>query len=231
MNTDIKTSDGHVVEKVEKLKALNEIYESYRNCIEKLQDDVVLDIIDGWTTGDEVLDFMLVACDGEYDQEIMDSQYRWLTDLALTKPDQRIMIIQKSEAPMGTELVVIRNIYLATLRCEEIDYDINNLSIGIPVMPNYYFWREIILDDTLLTGSKLPESEYIKIGPLANEHCNKSICHKHPEGAIFVPEESVCEVILLSEHDPVKLSEAHGIDQEMLANLHREWTRYMSTKT
>ncbi len=52
----------HVPQKMLRLIRSTRELEDIKSAVSNLGEDIVLDIIDGWTTGDNSLDFALVSC-------------------------------------------------------------------------------------------------------------------------------------------------------------------------
>lgn len=218
----------YIPEKVERLVRVAQRVESLQTLMGDLQQEVALDIIDGWTTGDKLLDFVLLACNGAYDTHVFFVQYRRLFDLALRKPGQRILVIQKAECWSEEGPVIMRNVYLATLRCSVTELIPDTLSIGIPVESGYFIWQEVIQNDYMINSHGIVDRNFIYTGPLHNQYCDFNGCVRIDSGAIIVPPDAVCDVVLLPIENPNELFEEHGIDQEMLNELHQNWIRTKS---
>lgn len=224
------TARKYVPEKVHRLQRLTEHVERLRTYLSDLGEDITLDLIDGWTTGDQLLDFVLLSCNGVYDPFVFSVQYRRLFDLGLRKPGQRVLVVQKAEHLGEDGPIIIRNIYLAVMRRAELELDSNAQVIRLPVEPNYFLWREFLFEGLVFTGHKIVTNQWLPTGPLYNEYCDYGTTRKEKdEGILYVPEDAVCAVELLPEADKLYLFEEHGIDADHLDELHTRWIRERSS--
>jgi hypothetical protein len=223
-----KISANYIPEKVSKLIKATDKINALQSFVNDLGKDIVHDIIDGWTTGDKLLDFVLVACDGVYDTFTLCLQYRRLADLGLRKPNQRIMVIQKAEYWSENDILQLRNIYLAHIRPVEVEFNIASLCIRIPVEPNYLVLREFLYNDFFTHRTKIIDEKWLIAGRLHNEICDYGAVNTGDSGLISVPDDSVCDIVSIPPDDKIVLYEDHGIDADMLSYLYNTWTRSRS---
>ena len=185
--------------------------------------EIVADIIDGWSTGNKVLDFTLVACNGVFDASVY-LQYQRLSKLALWKANREIILVQKGIFNQAGEEFLLRNIYLATLRPDEVTFNIDKVSMSLPVRPNFLQWREMYSDGYLISGYRTVDEEWLTTGPLYNQYCDfgRTV---HDKGVVVVPETAVCsfETSPISNKD--ELFFEHGIDDILWQELHTAWIR------
>lgn len=226
MNTQISTDPKDTDTKFKNIKRITQKIESLQYKLDSLCDEVALDIKDGWSTGDKLLDFVLLACDGNYDQFVISMQYRSLYDLGIRRPNQKIMVVQKGEYYDDYEgVIIIRNIYIAQLRKAVIDFDLNNLCFKIPVEANFFCWREFInKDGEIISRHKLITGEWLLTGPIHNKYCNYSQTDENGN-IIYLSEVSVCNIELLPAKDLAYLFLNYGIDSESLNQFTQTWIR------
>ncbi len=212
------------------LKKITQKIEHYQHELDSLCDGIVLDIAEGWSTGDKLLDFVLLACKGNYDQFVISMQYRSLYDLGIRKPKQQIIVIQKSEYYDDYEgVIIIRNIYIANLRDVTVDFDLDNLQIRIPVEPNFFCLREFINKKTglLFSEHELITGGWLITGPIHNQYCDYSTTEEINE-IIYLDCNSVCEIELLPAKDVGNLFINHGINNQSLNQMNQNWIREKS---
>jgi hypothetical protein len=214
--------------KVAKLIKVTDKINTLQSFANDLGKDIVHDIIDGCTTGDKLLDFVLVACDGVYDTFTLCLQYRRLADLGLRKPNQRIMVIQKAKCWSENDMIQLRNIYLAHIRPVEVEFDIGSLCIRIPVEPNYLVFREFLYKDSVTHGTKIIDEKWLTAGCLHSETCDYGAVNTRDSGLISVPDDSVCDIVSIPTDDTTVLYEDHGVDADMLSFLYTTWIRSRS---
>ncbi|MBP9749883.1 MAG: hypothetical protein KBD21_04085 [Candidatus Pacebacteria bacterium] len=209
----------------------SERLELARARLENLAEVVTLDIIDGWKSGDDLLDFALVACNGVYDVMVVAMQYRHLQDTALRKPGTRILVVQEAERMDGETggLVILRNIYLATLRPAPLEFVLNNLQIGIPVEPGYIIFRELVKEEYEATVRDLVDASWLYVGPFHNKYCEYGALRVDADGVWSAPTDAVSEVYV-HPFEVSALFEEHGIGADLLQWLTNEWVRLRSRK-
>lgn len=229
MSRSSNTARKYVPEKAKQLQRIVEHMDRLRGHLDDLEEDITLDLIEGWSTGDPILDFALVTCNGAYDQFVISMQYRRLFDLGLRRPGQRILVVQKAEHSTDDGITELRNIYLATLRKAEVTCDINTLTLQIPVEPHYFVWQEFFQHDHLIGGYRTDPSPWLATGPLHNQYCDFGAARKDEQELRFVPEDAVCDIELLPDVDKSYLYEVHGIDEHLLNRLHQYWIRHRSS--
>jgi hypothetical protein len=233
MKQQHRTERKYVPYKINRLIQATERMQKLQMAVEDLSEDVTLDIIDGWSTGDELLDFALVACNGTYDPFVISLQYRRLFDLGLRKPNQLVLVTQKATYHYGEEEpLFLRNIHLACLRPEKMRVDIDSFAMFLPVVPGHLVWSEFYSEDGLIvSGYKVLDDEWLTTGPLYNEYCDFGHTREADVGVFYVPEDATCNVDLLPEADPSLLLSEHGIDQETLNYLRQIWIIELSGKS
>lgn len=226
MKTNTLNRGEFVNEKVSRLIELSKEMEILQNTVEDLGDNVALDIIDGWTTGDEVLDFVLVACNGEYDTFTLEMQYKPLFNLGLRRPGQRILVIQKAQHYRDYDLCILRNIYMARLRPEETVFNVNSQSIHLPVEPNFLVWQEFLHDNLIMQGHKTVNEKWLKTGVLHSEYSQFGNTNVDKDGLVSVPYDSVCDIEILPIDDEEFFFEVHGIDTNLFNVMYKTWREY-----
>jgi len=222
--------EHYLPEEMRRLVRESEKLELARARLENLAEVVTLDIIDGWKSGDDLLDFVLVACNGVYDVIVVAMQYRHLQDTALRNPGTRILVVQEAERMSNEgDLVILRNIYLATLRPAPLEFVLNDLQIGIPVEPGYIIYRELMKDEYEATARDVIDASWLYIGPFHNEYCEYGALRVDDKGVWSAPTDAVSEVYV-HPFDMPTLFEEHGIDADLLQWLTSEWVRLRSRK-
>lgn len=212
----------HLPEKLEELVRQTEHVNSIHDRICDLQDSIALDIIDGRTTGDRLLDFALVACNGVYDTSILEEQYRTLYNMVLASPHRRVLVVQEAEHLFDFEMYIIRNVYVAELRARPLEFDIDLQLIGIPVDSGYLVWREILTSGVVTSVSTFVPGDWLKVGPLENDLCPFGNGHQTASGAVMVPPIASC-VVYPHPWNQEYIERVHGIDAELFRHLVREW--------
>lgn len=228
MNLECKTSGDYTPEKLEQIEIHTRKLEEIQYALDDLNEEIFSDIVDGWTTGDKFLDFILVACNGIYDPLVICMQYRRLSDMGLRKPGQQIMLIQKTKKYLNEELVVLRNIYLANLRAEMLDFDINNQTLHVPVETKYFVWREFIKDDLIVGAYAVRDSEWITTGPIHNKYCEWGAM-RIINNTLCAPENSVCSIELLPTNDRLSLYDDYRISSDDLDYYYKTWIKAKSS--
>lgn len=189
-----------------------------------LAGEITLDIIEGWSTGDLLLDFTLLASDGYYsDKEYQ--RYRKIQSIALAHAGERILVIQK--AVVRDKL--IRTFHLAILRKDETLFELNTLSLKIPVETNYFIWRELILPGgDYATQCSLMSDKWLQTGYLLLDDFDLNSAEK--KGKVWlVPTHSAAEIVLLSEETSDSLGAKYGINPDELTTLNEQWILKKST--
>ena len=226
-STANQTARNYLPEQVRMLMRTYSKLEKLQEELDDVSELVALDIIDGWTTGDRLLDFALVACDGMYDPVVVNVQYRQLYDVGLRKAGQRILVVQEAEHyDEENGLTVLRNLYLGTLRPEMVEFDIDTLSMKIPVAPGHLVLRESLQQGYFISGSGVSQGRWIHTGPLHNEYCTYGAARHDEEVAnvLLTPLDAVC-AIYVHPWDMEKLSREHDIDADFLNQLTEGWMR------
>lgn len=230
MKKSKNVADKFVPGKFENLVRITEKIERMQYKLDDLAEEVALDIIDGWTTGDKVLDFALVVCDGVYDPFLVCMQYRRLYDLGLSRPGQKFILIQTAERFINeSEYIVLRNIYLASFRKDFVEFDVDKLTMRLPVEPNYFLWREVSKDGYLVSGYRIMKNDWLTTGPIHNQYCNYGAAAEDDE-ALFVPDEAVCDIGLFPLENRDSLFIEHEITAESINYYMRKWVQ-LKTKS
>ena len=227
-----QTARNYLPEQVRMLMRTYSKLEKVQGELDDLSELVALDIIDGWTTGDRLLDFALVACDGVYDPVVVSVQYRQLYDVGLRKPGERILVVQEAEHYDEEDgLFVLRNMYLGTLRPETVEFDVDTLTMRIPVEAGHLVVRESIQKGYYVTGSGIAKTQWIKTGPLHNEYCPFGPARYDEEAhdVLLTPLDAIAAVYV-HPWDTEKLAREHEIDSELLHWLTGDWMRLRNTK-
>ncbi len=217
-------SRKYVPEKFSHLVEITNEMEKVKAKVASLKEDIVLDIIDGWTTGDTLLDFVLVVCNGTFDTQLF-QRYQDLSKIGLRNPNQQIIVIQKALREENGELLMLRDVYLAELRPEEVRFDINSQLIHLPVKPQYFLLMHAINRGVILQGHRIVEKEWLTVGVLRSLFNDYQYVYTGEDGFSFVPQSATCDVELLSTADRQSLFTNHAVDAEMLDYLHGSWTR------
>lgn len=205
--------------------------------INKLQFDaynlgqrMALDIIDGWSSGDELLDFVLVACNGNYDESVLDILYRQVSKLGLMHPGKQIIIIQKAFREENGWIEEIKNIHLATLRPGTVETDVDSLSLRFPVNPGHYIRKEFLIPgENLVITHDISSDIWIETGPLWSNHCDYGWPEREGESFLCVPKGAVCEIELMPVKDADYLCALHDIDSELLRHMLKTWLKLLSS--
>jgi hypothetical protein len=226
----IKSQDAknHPSYKARALLKLSNKVHKMTSSLENRAEDLTLDVIAGLSTGDKLLDFALVACGGVYDADIVEKQYRQLTNLALEHAGERVMVIKKGRVHINGEQVYLRTIYLACLRSDELDVDIEAQTMRLPVMPKGFVWRDFLHNNRLQGVGLITDAEWVRIGPLHNYLTNYNIAMKVTELTIAVKGDAVCDVVLLPVEDGLSLYKLHGLHPKTIKLFHNLWTRKKS---
>jgi hypothetical protein len=227
-----QTAKNYLPEQVRMLMRTYSKLEKVQGEFDDLSELVALDIMDGWSTGDRLLDFALVACNGMYDPMVVSVQYRQLHDIGLRKAGERILVVQEAEHyDEDGGLEVLRNMYLGTLRPEMVEYDIDTLTMRIPVNPGHLVVRESIQQGYYVSGSGLSKFQWITIGPLHNSYCPFGPARYDEEAhdVLLTPLDAVAAVYI-HPWDTEKLEREHTIDSEYLHWLTEDWMRLRNTK-
>ena len=222
-NIALKYVPGQVDELVKTTEKINQLQSRADNLAEM----AALDIIEGETTGDKLLDFAIVACGGVYDEYVINSLYRGLHDLGLRRPGQKILLIQKGRY-INDDIHILRNIHLATLRADTLEFDLDSLLVKLPVEPGRLIWREFMnTDGDYLSGWQIHEDKWLPVGPILNEHCDFGNA-KRKKDLIFVSKEAPFETEMIPESDKLDLYDYHDIDADLLDYLTGKWIRELS---
>jgi hypothetical protein len=212
----------HVPEKLDRLIRETRRVQGIQDHLCDLQDSIVLDLIDGWTTGDRLVDFALVACNGIYDESIINGQYRAFQDLVLGNPHRRLLVVQEAEHLFDFEMYIIRNVYVTELRVDPLVFDIDLQLMSIPVDSGYLVWREILRDGVTTSMSAFVPGTFLQVGPLENDFCPFGTCHQSPDGAVLVPPIASC-MVYPHPWNQEYIEQRHGIDAALFRHLVREW--------
>ena len=226
MNTSNTGSSKEILKKILQARKLTEKIKVLQSELDSLYNDIYLKITEGESTGNAFLDFALVACDGTYDPLIVTIQYGQVFDLGIEIPHQQIMLVQKAHCKTKDDgIIILRNIFLATLRKMEVGFDVNKLVMYWPVEPKYFAWRESIRDNRFVTSSEIVNEDWLMAGPLYNQYCEYTSTKETEAQSIIVPPDAVCEIELMPHKDKESLFTQHGINSEALSHLYQCWIR------
>jgi len=232
MSRHRQSARNYLPSKVDRLMQATHRIQKLHASMHELSQDIMLDIIDGWTSGDTLLDFVLLACDGVYDPFILALQYRKLHEIGLRKPQQLLLVTQKAlyYNEEGDEFYLC-NIHLAVLRAEHIHFDNDSLVMRLPVEPGHLIWSEFYDKKGLFfAGYKTLDDPWLTTGPLHNDYCDYASVRLHEDGHFYVPDDAVCRIDQIPPDDPARIEEEHGVDLEMLNYLRRAWFLQLATE-
>ncbi len=88
----------YLPEMVEIQKTMNKKRGMLSAAIEQSASDIFCDIIDGYSTGDRIVDFCLVSCNGHYDSEYI-AQYRRLLDDIVRNNGEYFLVASRRIVP------------------------------------------------------------------------------------------------------------------------------------
>jgi hypothetical protein len=182
---------------------------------------LVLDIIDGETTGDHLLDFALVACNGTYDTGVI-RLYHELHNVIMGNPHHQVFVVQEAQHWYEYEPCTLRNIFVGELRLSPPEFNIDKQLIGIPVEEGYLVWREIFKDGVITDVTMFVGQDVLYVGPLENDHCRFANGYPTTEGAVMVPTIAP-SAVYVHPWDSQHLEGRHGVDQDLYRNLMRSW--------
>jgi len=219
---DVKKVRDYIPEKLRRIEHIAQQMDRLRYVQEALAEDVVIDIIEGWSTGDELLDFVLVACNGIYDPYVICMQYRRLYDLGLRTPGQQLLVIMKAEQYVDEDVVILRKIFIVNMRKDVVLFDIDTLSMKIPVESGYYSWMECYQNGYVISGYKMHDDDWLQTGPIHNQYSEYMNAEREDE-MLYVPQTAVCTIELLPIHDYGELLEDHGFTKDDLNYFYRTW--------
>lgn len=203
--------------------------ECEEDALANLREQAVLDLIEGHTSGDPLVDFMLLACNGVYDA-LMLARYKCLSDLGLRAPGTPLLIVQEATGRGGGgDVVTLRNLYRAIARPDMLDIFINDLTLGIPVMPRYLVAREFMTSESEHFTLCTVNADRLYVGPLYDSRlCPFTVWRKEAENVFGVPLDGVC-AIYTPPWDRDRLYEEHGIDHHVLRLMQSVWLRCMNS--
>lgn len=220
-----KLERKYLPQKINSLRRLARRLRALREHARQAGESVVCDISDGWSTGDPLTDFVLVDCDGEYDEDAL-AYYRQLHDLVLLSTGRQAIIAQQAECWYESEVTVIRTITLIQIRSGAMEFDTNKGLIGIPTVKDYYIRREFFNpeEDEVRGVAMLIDGTMAYAGPLASNDAPMRHTRRNKQGLHEVPVDTPFD-LFIHPWDTEMLFQYHGIDQEMLKSMHEEWMR------
>lgn len=202
----------------EQIRELQEVQKEINDLscyIEGLRERLFLDISNGWSSGDVMQDFAISSCLGLCDEAVLDS-YRTLQESIYRHVGKYMLVIQKAECRDVMGVVIIRNMYLACVASEDIDFDIRRGLMGLPTSSRCVLFQEKMDSDlepigveTILTGSRL------YVGPLESEHCAIGSAKQQGNDLSYVHPTAPC-TIFFHPWDMSELWRQHMIDGEFL---------------
>ncbi len=214
---------NYVPEQIRRLIRATKRIEQLQSQQDNLSEQIFLDIVDGWSTMDQLSDFVLVSCEGAYDKFVVE-QYSKLFDLGLRNPGQKIMVVQQANYQDANYMMILRKIHLAFLRKDTLVTDVNSLTMRLPVEPGRFVWKEFFKGNKLIGGYKILDDTWLVTGPLHNEYYDYGETRKSKNGVSFVPSDAICSIELLPSEN-LNLFEDYGIDEELLSLMHTHWIR------
>lgn len=182
---------------------------------------LVLDIIDGESTGNHMLDFLLVACSGTYDSSVV-QLYQEFHDATLGSAHHQVLIVQEAEHWYEYEPYILRTISVGELRFDAPLFNIDKQLIGIPVERGYLVWREVFGNGIVTDVAMFIEENLLYVGPLENEHCRSPDAYSTTDGVAMVPSTAPSSVYV-HPWNPTHLLERHGIDQHLYREIMHAW--------
>jgi len=214
----------HVSEKLDELKHETHRVAEIQNRLCELQNSIALDLIDGWSTGDKLLDFVLLACNGVYSTDIIEGQYREFQNLLRLSPGKLLLVVQEAEHFFEGDFVVLRNLYLGEIRSDDsIEFNMNEQIMNIPVSAGYLVWREALdSEGEIQPFDSFVTSPWISVGPLVNDLCPFGHGLSGEKGVVCAPYIGSCAVYF-HPWNPEELEIEHDIDAELAKVLLRKW--------
>ncbi len=139
--------------------------------IQALAEDLFTDIISGNSTGDVCTDFSLALCDGLYLQEVV-QEYWNLCNYFMSHDNQLICIMQEAVHTDDEVTLGVRNFYIAKVRADAIAFNIDELTLGLPVQPDGYLFSKLMYtkDERIICKHAYFTADRLYVGPLWNEY-------------------------------------------------------------
>ena len=214
----------HLSEKLHELMQETERVMEIQDRLCGLQDSIALDLIDGWSTGDKLLDFVLLACNGVYSTDIIDGQYREFENLLRLSSGKLLLVVQEADYYFDNDFCNLRNIYLAEVRSDDsLEFNMNEQIMKIPVNSGYMLWREALDPEREVRSfDSFILSPWIEVGPLVNDLCRFGHGMSGEKGVVCAPHIGSCAVYF-HPWNPEELEIEHDIDTDLTRILMRKW--------
>ncbi|MCA9354716.1 MAG: hypothetical protein KC877_04315 [Candidatus Kaiserbacteria bacterium] len=225
MKVNQRTAEQYLPARMRRIMGLSRKVRRMNDQLDELGQDTVLDLIDGWSTGDPVKDFCLVACDGIFDEQVLEFNYRVIHSLGMRFPGREILVVKKAGYYDEEGFGMLRMVQLATLRKDLAEFDIDSISMRLPVEPGHFQWSEYRSGEVFMPATRTHDESWLTAGPLYSVHTLFGRVQKTTEGFEHVPDDAVCEVFLLPAEDPDWLLNEYGVSSSMIQELRRTWFR------
>ena len=222
-----RLDNKYVPQKVGMLRRLASRQAQLRQHAREAGESVILDLADGWSTGDPQLDFMLYVCDGEYDENVL-LAYKQLQDLIMLNHGKQALLVQKAEYLQTGIFVAIRTIQLVELRADILEYDIDRGIVGIPVHSGYYVFREFYApeQDEVHHAELLISGKMAYVGPMATVDESFGRTTRNGQGLQEVPRHAPFDMNIHPWRAD-DMFQFHAIGQEHIDSMHRQWMRML----
>lgn len=215
-----------VLSKRQKILSLSERMHKLRSKIEKLSEELTLDIADGYSSGDDLFDFVLVSGDGVFNDFGFNIEYVNLNNFISKNSGKTILVVQVGTYTRNEAITLIRNIFLANLRDDKLRPNAQVMTMSIPVEPNYLQWKEATINHQVAIGKGLVNKEWLEVGPLCSAYSSETKTKPfNNKGHHHVPEDTPCCIELLPHENTFG---DFGIDSKAMAEMLRTWTRLKS---
>lgn len=202
---------------------------------ESLQEQIALDIIEGWSTGDRVHDFYILASDGLYDESLF-QQYKELSEIGLTNPRKTVIVAQIGLLKLkltfeGSDdqveiVTLVKNMYLASLRAAPTLFNLDKMTISLPVEPAFFKLREAFGPEGIIDGYRIVNEDYLTIGALPTQNRPHNYTRSDGDGFHYTSQDSSCLIVLM----PIQSALTdYGITNEDVAQMMKDWMKLRST--
>ena len=208
----------YIPQQIEELKSLAEEQRRLLERSDELQERLLMDIADGWSTGDPLEDFIISACNGMYNTTAIRCQYDWIQDQFQICGGKYVLIVQQAEYFYEEFIYILRNVYFGQPRADNIIFDINQGLMGLPIQMKYLVYREMMTGEDMAKKWIMLDAPLIYVGPLLNECCTIERAERCKERRSFVPSRAACQVFFHPWNHNVLFQDC-GIDEEFLGFL------------
>jgi|AntRauTorcE11897_2_1112592.scaffolds.fasta_scaffold18884_3 hypothetical protein len=167
----------------------------------------------------------MLANDGVYDEKSF-LEYQRIEEIGQRNLASTIMITQISIHVTEVDfLSFVRNIYLASLRPENTYFDLNTMTMSIPVETDYLYWMETVKENVIFSGYKLIRDEFIKVGPISNKFNRPSYASSSGDGFYQPPTDTPCHIGTLPLQS---IFIDYGITDESISSPMQLWIKLKS---